>query len=925
MAVTPRAGALLTGYQSGTRTTVFTPTSGALQVGDTIIVGIGEAAERTWTVPSGFTKIYPTVRDGPAGNATQIFLWRVTGTIPTSFTFTASANTFAGLSFNAYAGAVAVGPVSRIVGDPTATNSSAAFPELNIPTANGLMLLIAAMTTGVTPVAPVGFTSRNAPARCLFYEGSVGTGLTGNPTVTFSSGQASTAAVSLHLTDTLVAPWNAVAPVVSGNTWSGQTLSVNVGTWMGAVSYTYQWKRDGSNIGGATGTTYGLVNGDISHDITCTVTATNTAGSTAATSNAVEVTFHNTSPPSISGTAGAGNTYTAIAGVYDEAVTSREYHWLSDGTDVHTGSTFTPGEEYGTRVITVQEQVEGPLGTGSATSTTQRLFYAMQIPFNTVGSPWYEPLPEDVPIDAALSSTLQGYLTTRYSQGGVWYGSGGPYGDSWTADVNIVDSSMTRQPFNVVASNGTPFTATKNGGIKEHLAWSWKTKNGGVPTPPAGFKVTGGTDAHLVVYCHDTYEYWGSWLTNLSASPLPTIQHGCYIPDVREFIGYFENLWGGDEGYAPGGSSEYQYLAWGETAAFNIYMGMLTQKEMQDAATNNTSPTHALAVALPGTDHTARFPALRTENRGTAPLPMGGIWTLARDFDVSTLPTTGNANADQFRKWFAEMVQTYGMIVNDTTAGNFNIRFEGVRGALVANSYAPNSYNWGSLFTKTLQSIVTTIPTSNWRVVASSYRPANGPQLPEPVGIDTLRFTDPGGWGFSGASIDAAGRLSITATAVGSVAYPTGGFTYSLKGNRTFVELVQPVGTETTFHARADSGNQNTLQMTVNPAAGTLVANAKYLNSTVGSNTSTTYDPEAHRWLALRASSDGATIYFETSADGEDWDVLRTLTTPGPFFDLDRLAAAFRVVGTTGVATFRNLNTVPAPVSVSPGWVIGVA
>lgn len=84
-----------------------------------------------------------------------------------------------------------------------------------------------------------------------------------------------------------VSPANTVAPAISGTATIGQTLSVSNGTWTGSTpSYTYQWKRGGSNIGSATNSTYQLVDADWGYTITCTVTATNAAGSANADSAA---------------------------------------------------------------------------------------------------------------------------------------------------------------------------------------------------------------------------------------------------------------------------------------------------------------------------------------------------------------------------------------------------------------------------------------------------------------------------------------------------------------------------------------------------------------------------------------------------------------------------------------------------------------
>lgn len=86
----------------------------------------------------------------------------------------------------------------------------------------------------------------------------------------------------------LIPPSNTVAPVVSGTVTVGQTLSCTQGTWTDAVSYSYQWERDGSVvIPGATNATYVLVAGDSTHTVGCEVTATNVVGSTRQKSNFV--------------------------------------------------------------------------------------------------------------------------------------------------------------------------------------------------------------------------------------------------------------------------------------------------------------------------------------------------------------------------------------------------------------------------------------------------------------------------------------------------------------------------------------------------------------------------------------------------------------------------------------------------------------
>jgi hypothetical protein len=88
----------------------------------------------------------------------------------------------------------------------------------------------------------------------------------------------------------LAPPVNTAAPTISGMAVNLQTLSCSQGTWAGSPfqSYSYQWKRDGTGISGATSTTYSVTVADVGHQLTCTVTSSTPAdGSASATSAAV--------------------------------------------------------------------------------------------------------------------------------------------------------------------------------------------------------------------------------------------------------------------------------------------------------------------------------------------------------------------------------------------------------------------------------------------------------------------------------------------------------------------------------------------------------------------------------------------------------------------------------------------------------------
>jgi hypothetical protein len=72
-------------------------------------------------------------------------------------------------------------------------------------------------------------------------------------------------------------------PIISGNNNVGATVSVSAGLWTQDIayaptSYSYQWKRNGSDIAGATGSSYTTTASDSGQTLTATVTAINQRG-----------------------------------------------------------------------------------------------------------------------------------------------------------------------------------------------------------------------------------------------------------------------------------------------------------------------------------------------------------------------------------------------------------------------------------------------------------------------------------------------------------------------------------------------------------------------------------------------------------------------------------------------------------------------
>jgi hypothetical protein len=184
------------------------------------------------------------------------------------------------------------------------------------------------------------------------------------------SGYTSTPSLSAATTAVVAAFTTAPTPTITGTVRVGQTLTAVPGTWSPvAATLTYQWKRDGSNISGATTATYLLTGADQGAAISVAVTGaaltyettTKTSDSTEAVARGV---FTTAPTPTITGTAISAQTLTAVPGTWAPTA-SFTYRWLA-GTDVvGTASTLLVTADMVGKQITVEV-------TGAATGYTSQ-------------------------------------------------------------------------------------------------------------------------------------------------------------------------------------------------------------------------------------------------------------------------------------------------------------------------------------------------------------------------------------------------------------------------------------------------------------------------------------------------------------------------------------------------------------------------
>ncbi|MDT0274672.1 hypothetical protein [Blastococcus goldschmidtiae] len=241
--------------------------TGAVRVGSTVTAQPG-----TWAPAATF--VYQWRRDGAtiagatartyrpvAGDRGRTLSVRVTAQRPgyASQTRTSGAATVG-------AGVFAAAPLPRITGSTRVGAVLTAVPGTWSPTAR---VAYRWLRNGVSIPGATAATYRLTSA-------DHGKRITVRATAA-RSGYASASRTSAATT-VIVKPFTTVAvPTITGTARVGSTLTADVRAWTPSATVSYQWKRGGVAIAGATGRTYRLVAADHQRAITVTVTGKRTA------------------------------------------------------------------------------------------------------------------------------------------------------------------------------------------------------------------------------------------------------------------------------------------------------------------------------------------------------------------------------------------------------------------------------------------------------------------------------------------------------------------------------------------------------------------------------------------------------------------------------------------------------------------------
>lgn len=146
-------------------------------------------------------------------------------------------------------------------------------------------------------------------------------------------------------------------PKLSGVMASGQTLTVDPGTWSPGVTFRYQWLRNGEDISGATKSSYTLTSKDVGKQIGVYMTGEKrgyTPGMVNWQSHPAAKVMK-AATPKISGTLAVGSTLKVSKGSWTSSV-KFAYQWLRDGQPINKATRTSyklTGADAG-RLITVR-------------------------------------------------------------------------------------------------------------------------------------------------------------------------------------------------------------------------------------------------------------------------------------------------------------------------------------------------------------------------------------------------------------------------------------------------------------------------------------------------------------------------------------------------------------------------------------------
>ena len=133
-------------------------------------------------------------------------------------------------------------------------------------------------------------------------------------------------------------------PSITGVAAVGETVTAATGAWsIDSEELTFQWKRAGVSISGATDSTYLLAAADAGQAITVVVTGMQLGYTPLSLTSAAVLPYASAPLPTVTGATTIGSVLTAVSGTWAAAPVTLKYQWTRDGAAIAgaTAATYT--------------------------------------------------------------------------------------------------------------------------------------------------------------------------------------------------------------------------------------------------------------------------------------------------------------------------------------------------------------------------------------------------------------------------------------------------------------------------------------------------------------------------------------------------------------------------------------------------------
>ena len=366
----------------------------------------------------------------------------------------------------------------------TTKNSTAITITVGLPPLTGTVSIDGTVEVGQTLTANTSNLSGSGTFSYQWMRGTtnIGTNSSTYVIVTADVGFTITVAVtrsgySGNITSdpTPIVPLGSVS--ITGTVRVGQALSVVTTNLGGSGTISYQWKKDGANISGATGSTYTIPFADVGSIITVTVTR---AGFSSSSTSAQTIVVPQP-VASISGTAQVGNTLTASTTNLGGTIS---YQWKRDGTtNIGTGSTYIVQFADEGSTISVVATVTGVTGSVTSTSTatvpqpsvnisgTAQVGNTLTANVTNVGSPSYQWRRGTTNISGATGSTYIVQFADAGSTISVVVSRTSVTGNVTSSATAIVSQPTVNISGTAQVGNTLTASTTNLGGV---ISYQWK-------------------------------------------------------------------------------------------------------------------------------------------------------------------------------------------------------------------------------------------------------------------------------------------------------------------------------------------------------------------------------------------------------------------------------------------------------------------